>query len=250
MSSPGHSSILRHAPSANIRARVLAAVGFVVVLVGVLAPVVEARPWAWLGVRIRDLSEQETESVSKRHGIREGFGVVIVEVLEDTPAARAGMHNGDIVVALNDRPVTETRMLQRLIAAAGADQNVRLTVLRPEGRRPLVVRLSVMPRPVAGERVAVEFGFALREVEVPGEARGARPTADTPAVAVVIPRTAAARAGLEVGDTILQINDHAVLTREAAREVLADIDPDTPLRLVVGRGERRLSLTLAISERG
>ena len=112
------------------------------------------------------------ESVSARHGVREGFGVVIVEVLEDTPAARAGMRNGDIVVALNDRPVTETRMLQRLIAAAGVDQDVRLIVLRPEGRRPLAVRLSTMPRSTAGERVAVEFGFALREADPP--AAGAR----------------------------------------------------------------------------
>ena len=234
---------------ATLRARVFAAVAVVVVFLGVLAPVVEARPWAWLGVRIRDLSEQEMESISARHGVREGFGVVIVEVLEDTPAARAGMRNGDIVVALDGRPVTETRMLQRLIAAAGADQDVRVTVLRPEGRRPLAVRLSTMPRPAAGERVAVEFGFALREVDPPATAPGPRLISDTPAVGAVIPRSAAARAGLEVGDIIVQINDHAVLTREAARDVLADLDPDKPLRLVVTRGERRLSLTLSSSER-
>jgi S1-C subfamily serine protease len=212
--------------------------------------VVEARPWAWLGVRIRDISEQEMESVAARHGVREGFGVVIVEVLEDTPAARAGMRNGDIVVALNDRPVTETRMLQRLIAAAGADQDVRVVVLRPEGRRPLAVRLSAMPRSAAGERVAVEYGFTLREVDLPAAGRSPRPTAETPAVGAVIPKSAAARAGLEVGDAIVQINDQAVLTREAAREALADLDPVAPLRLVVVRGEQRLSLTLSTGERG
>jgi serine protease Do len=221
-----------------------------VLLLGAVAAVGEARPWAWLGVRIRDMSEQEMESVSARHGVREGFGVVIVEVLEDTPAARAGMRNGDIVVALNDRPVTDTRMLQRLIAAAGVDQDVRLIVLRPEGRRPLVVRLSTMPRLVAGERVAVEFGFAVRDVDPPGAGRVPRLSADAPAVGAVIPRSAAARAGLEVGDTIVQINDHPVLTREAVREALADLDPDKPLRLVVVRGEQRLTLTLSNAERG
>jgi S1-C subfamily serine protease len=188
------------------------------------------------------------ESVSARHGVREGFGVVIVEVLEDTPAARAGVRNGDIVVAFNGRPVTETRLLQRLIAAAGAERDVRLTVLRPEGRRPVAVRLTTMPRTMAGDRVAVEYGFALRDVEVPREARGALPPADIPAVAAVIPRSAAARAGLEVGDTIAEINERAVPTREAAREALADLDPDRPLRLVVVRGEQRLSFTLSLGE--
>lgn len=228
----------------------LAAVGIAVVLLGLWPPGAGAKPWAWLGVRIRDMSEQEMESVSARHGVREGFGVVIVEVLEDTPAARASMRNGDIVVALNGRPVTDTRMLQRLIAATGVDQEVRLVVLRPEGRRPLAVRLSSMPRLVVGERVAVEFGFALREVDPPGAGRGPRLSVDAPAVGAVFPSTAAARAGLEVGDAIVQINDHAVLTREAVREALADLDPDKPLRLVVVRGEQRLTLTLSNGERG
>ena len=83
----------------------------------VAAPAVEARSWSWLGVRIRDLAEQEMDELSKTHGIREGYGVVIVDVMEGTPAQRAGIKNGDIVVAVDNRPVTETRLLQRLIAS-------------------------------------------------------------------------------------------------------------------------------------
>jgi S1-C subfamily serine protease len=215
-----------------------------------LASLVEARPWAWLGVRIRDISEQEMESVAARHGIREGFGVVVVEVLEDTPAFRAGIKSGDIVVALNGRPVTETRLLQRLIAAAGADTDVRLTVLRAEGRKPFTVRLTTMPPPLAGDRVGIEFGFALRETEPQAEVGGARGPVGRPAVGAVIPGSAAVRAGLEVGDTILQINDTSVLTREAARDILAELDLERPLRLVVRRGEIQRALTLSIAERG
>jgi serine protease Do len=100
------------------------------------ASAVDARPWSWLGVRIRDLSEQEMDELAGRHGIGEGFGVVIVEVMTDTPAARAGMQAGDIVVAFEGRPVTDTRLLQRLIARAPIDSDVRLTVLRRDGRRP------------------------------------------------------------------------------------------------------------------
>lgn len=229
------------------RGRWSATVALALVVVGAIAPAVAARPWAWLGVRIRDMSEQEMESVSARHGVREGFGVVIVEVLEDTPAARAGMRNGDIVVAFNGRPVTETRMLQRLVAAAGVAGDVRLTVLRPEGRQPLNVRLAAMPPSMAGDRVAVEFGFVLREAGAPRE--GAGSVGDAVAVATVIPRTAAARAGLEMGDAIVQINDRAVATTEAAREALADLDPARPLQLVVMRGEQRMALTLSLGER-
>jgi len=116
------------------------------VLAATVFGVTDAFALSWLGVRIRDLSEQEMEEIASHHGIREGFGVVIVEVLEGTPAARSGLRAGDIVVAFGERPVTETRMLQRLIAAAPTEAETRLTILRREGRRQLNVRLTSMPR--------------------------------------------------------------------------------------------------------
>jgi len=204
----------------------------------------DPRPWAWLGVRIRDMSEQEMEEISRRHGIREGFGVVIVEVLADSPAAGAGLKNGDVVVAVGGRPITETRLLQRLIAAASTTGDTPLTVLRSEGRHQVTVRLAAMPREVVGERVAAEFGFALRESEAPAEALGARPALGLPAVAAVLRGGAAEKAGLEVGDVLVQVGERPVLTRDAARDALAEAPLDRPLWLTVRRGERRLSLAL------
>lgn len=232
-------------------ARVLLAVSMAI---AVIASVADARSWSWLGVRIRDLSEQEVEEISARHGIREGFGVVIVEVIADTPAARAGIKNGDIVVAFGERPVVETRLLQRLIAAAPADRESSLTVLRAEGRRALKVQLTSMPPAVAGERVAAELGFSLREPSPPGEPAAARPPVSllgpgtgsvVPTVGGVIKGSAAEKAGLEVGDVIVAVGEHPIATADAAREALADREPDRPLPLTVRRGDRRLSLTLS-----
>lgn len=216
----------------------------------VAAPVAEARGWSWLGVRIRDLSETEMDELAKKHGIREGFGVVIVEVMEGTPAQRAGMKNGDIVVAVDERPVTETRMLQRLIASGPVEREARLTVLRPEGRRALPVHLVAMPRIVAGERVAAEFGFILREPDPQAEPGGRpRPGTTAPTVTLVVRGSAADRAGLENGDVILQINDTAVVTRDAAREALADLAPEKPFKLTVRRGGSLVALEVPAADR-
>jgi serine protease Do len=213
------------------------------VVILTLASVADAKPWGWLGVRIRDLSEQEMEELAMRHGIREGFGVAIVEVMEGTPASKAGMRAGDIVVAFEGRPVTETRLLQRLVAAAPMDRDARLTVLRREGRRQLNVRLAAMPTDVAGDRVAAEFGFALRS-EGPSDLQAAVPGEAAPAVAVVLRGGVAERAGLQIGDVLLQIGDVPVVSREAARRALADVSLERDLRLTVRRGEERVSLQL------
>ena len=210
----------------------------------------DARPWSWLGVRIRDLSEQEMDELAVKHGIREGFGVVIVDVMQDAPAARAGLKSGDIVVAFDDRPVTGTQELQRMVARGPVERDARLTVLRPEGRRALSVRLVQMPRPVAGERVAAEYGFILREPDGPqGELGGRRGGGSggsaAPIVSLVVKDSAAARAGLEVGDVILQIDETSVVTRDAAREALADLAPEKSLQLTVRREGRRFPLEIA-----
>jgi len=225
-----------------IRRRILRSLLAGLLLVAVAASVVDAAQWAWLGVRIRDLSEQEGDEISKRHGLREGFGVLIIEVMEGTPAEKAGLKNGDLVVAFEDRPVTETRLLQRLIASAGPGRDVRLTILRAEGRRRLDVKLASMPRSVVGDRIGAEFGFVLREPDT--AAPSALSVGTLPTVAVIVPRSPADRAGLEVGDTILQVGERAVLTREEMREALADASLEAPLRLTFARGSNRLSVTL------
>jgi serine protease Do len=206
-----------------------------------LASVADARTWSWLGVRIRDLSEQEMDELASRHGIREGFGVVIVDVMDSTPAAKAGLRSGDVVVAFNERPVTETRMLQRLIGAAPVDADVRLTVLRPDGRRALPVRLVAMPRPIAGERLAAEFGFVLQDTETTTD-RARLDRSPLPVVSLVVRGSAAERAGLEPGDVIVQVGDQPVVGRDAAREALAEVLAERPLHLTVRRGERLVSL--------
>ncbi|MDP2625973.1 MAG: PDZ domain-containing protein [Candidatus Rokubacteria bacterium] len=226
------------------RVRVAAAAG-VLVLVAWAGLAAAAGGWGWLGVRIRDLSEQEMEEISKRHGIREGFGAMIVEVIPDTPAEGAGLRSGDLVVAVGDRPVVDTRALQRFVASAGVGETVALTVLRrDEGRRRLIpVRLAPMPEAVAAERIAAEFGFLVREPEARGELGGLRSSVP-PSVTGVLPRSRAAAAGMKVGDVLVEVNGRPVLTLQAVREALLAVSAESPLPLVLRRAGRHLSIVL------
>ena len=208
----------------------------------VTASLAEARAGSWLGVRIRDLSEQEQDELTKTHGIREGYGVVIVEVMEGTPAQRAGMKIGDIVVAVDGRPVTDSRLLQRLIAAAPVERDARLTVLRPEGRQAL------------GAGDALVHGRRLEHV-ADGDVEIRPAFARTHHVFEIFLQRHGVlhrilhHGGLETGDVILQINDTAVVSRDAAREALADLATERPFKLTVRRGERHLALDVPAAQR-
>ena len=198
--------------------------------------------WGWLGVRIRDLSEQEMEEISSRHGIREGYGALIVEVLAETPAARSGLKKGDLVVAFKDRPVVDTRALQRLVLGTPVGEEVPLIVLRgDEGRRRLLIRPASMPPDVAAERAAAEFGFLIREPSADSENQ-ARAAA---AVAGVLRGSRAEQGGLRIGDVIEEVNGRPVISRQSVRDALLEAGLDKPLRLSVRRQGDRVDLTLA-----
>ena len=200
--------------------------------------------YGWLGVRVRDLSEQEMGEISSRHGIREGFGAMIVDVLPETPAEASGLRSGDLLVAVRDLPVVDTRALLRLIASTPVGETVSLTVLRlGEGRQRISVRLGAMPATVAADRVAAEFGLFVREPEPQPEIGGARPSV-VPTVSGVLPGSRAARAGVKVGDVLVEINGRPVATYESLRAALLSVPPEGPLPLVLRRDGERLSMTL------
>jgi len=206
----------------------------------------EASPrWGWLGVRIRDLSEQEMDEISQKHGLREGFGAMVVEVLKDTPAEAAGLRAGDIVVAVGNRPIVDTRTLQRYITAVSVGEAVPITVLRrDQGRRAVSVRVGAMPDAVVAERVAAEYGFFVGEAEAQPELGGARPAGVPPSVTGVLPKSRAEVAGLKPGDVLLEINGRPVGTVGALREALIAVTPDGPLSVVVRRDRERLTVSL------
>ena len=95
----------------------------------------------WLGVSVQDLPPEEPG----RRGGPASRGVLIAGVERGSPAARAGIRQGDQVVAINGERVETSRALVRNIAAVPPGQTVRLSVLR-EGR-PTEIPVQVGRRP-------------------------------------------------------------------------------------------------------
>ena len=198
--------------------------------------------WGWLGVRIRDLTEQEMEEIAKKVGVREGYGVLIAQVMKETPAESSGLREGDLVVAIDGRPIVETRALQRLVGATPAGRELALIVLREQNRQELRVRVGRMPAENVADRIAFEFGFFVRDVseERPADVRELR----APVVAGVAERSSAARGGLLAGDRIMAVNDVEVDTVEGFRRRAQELYLRDAVRLRVEREGESLVLIL------
>ncbi|MGE0557297.1 MAG: Do family serine endopeptidase [Burkholderiales bacterium] len=100
----------------------------------------------WIGVGVQDMTKEIADSF-KMPGTR---GALITEVFRGTPADRAGMKVGDILVAVDGKPITDSATMLNLIAALVPGQPATLRVVRET--RDLELRVTVGKRPAQKQR--------------------------------------------------------------------------------------------------
>jgi serine protease DegQ len=96
----------------------------------------------WVGVEVQDLSSELAESFS----LKNAEGALIAGVLKGGPADAGGIRPGDILLAVNDKKVTDSASLLNLIAALQPGTQAQLTVSRKQQSR--VLNIQVGRRPV------------------------------------------------------------------------------------------------------
>lgn len=95
----------------------------------------------WLGVQIQPV----TDDIAAALGFDRPRGVLIANVERDTPADKAGIRRGDIVLAVDGEKVDSPRDLTRAIATAAPDSKVRIDLLRAGEERTVEVTLGKRP---------------------------------------------------------------------------------------------------------
>ncbi|MFA5057901.1 MAG: DegQ family serine endoprotease [Opitutaceae bacterium] len=173
----------------------------------------------YLGVTIQDL----TPDLAEQFHLKSSKGVIISDVTPDSPASRAGLKSGDIVLDYSGRPVSDSRRLKFAVAATAPETEVKIRVLRSDKDEEVTVKVGELP----GEKQHASIGGSkdngvLDGVEVSDLDASTRNEFEVPArvhgalVTNVDPESAAAEAGLSPGDVIQEINHQAVRTADDA----------------------------------
>ena len=199
----------------------------------------------WLGVSIQDLDDKLARALD----LTVDRGVLVSDVSKGSPAARAGLERGDVIVALNGDPMTSTRKLRNRIAATAPGTTVSLEVVRQRARKTISVELEALPDTLAGPAVEAPAGGALEGVSVSALDARARQEYSIPkdvtrgvVVTAIDPASPALAAGLRPGDVILELDRKPIDSVAGFRKAYA-ASRDSAV-LLVQRGEATMYLVI------
>ncbi len=187
-----------------------------------------------LGVMVQNL----TPSLAQAMGISVNEGAVVSEVLPGTPAQRAGLKAGDVIIKLNGEKVPSSSELRNKVAELGPNTKVDITYLRNGHPKTVGVTLALKtPRSASGSSSqATGFLSGITVGPIPqdspdyGQIKGVY-------LEQVQQGSEAAAAGLEPGDIITSV-DHRPVTNAAGLNAAVRNHPKgRPMLLTVRRGQ-------------
>jgi serine protease Do len=172
----------------------------------------------WIGVQIQPVTAEIADSL----GLKNAQGALVVEPQSGSPAQKAGLKAGDVIVSINGETVTDARDLSRRIGAMAPGTSIRLGINR-DGRSDTVsLTLGELPR----ERQA-RAGTEEREapaIEVPklGLSLAAARNGGEGVVVTQVDPNGTAGDRFQTGDVILDVNGKAVSSPADVRKAMSD----------------------------
>ena len=201
----------------------------------------------WLGVSIQAV----TPDLAKEFGVSETIGALVADVMEDSPASKAGLERGDIITEFDRKPVKDSAQLRLLVAESAPGTTMTMTVLRNRQPRSLEATVGEQPNEWSARR---EFrdepgSHALGGVQIgPLSQDKLRELRITGGVVVlsIDHASPAARASLRKGDVIREINKQAVGSVEEFERQVSRLNANGGILLLITRGRTTIYLTIGL----
>jgi serine protease Do len=200
-----------------------------------------------LGVQVQTV----TPELAKSFGLEDARGALVAEVNPGTPAEKAGIERGDIIIEFNGARIGEMNELPRLVAATAPGTKVTLKVLRQGKEKSFsltVTELKEEKTAQAAPEQAEEplVGLVVENLD-PNLARelGLKETQGV-VVTQVAPGSTAAEAGLRRGDVILEINGQALKSAGDYRRLAGSLPKESFARFLIKRQGHTLYFTVEV----
>ncbi|MFO1431574.1 MAG: DegQ family serine endoprotease [Candidatus Competibacteraceae bacterium] len=202
----------------------------------------------WLGITLQEV----TQDLAQSFNLKDAKGALVAAVTEDSPAAKAGLRPGDVIVAYSDKPIDDSRDLPPLVGSTQPGKEVTLTILRDGHEKPFDVKIGKLPGEDKGRLAlngAMEDGGArlnLVVTDLNSKTRKGRDTNETGVLVRQVGPGMAADAGVQPGDILVSINGRKIDNVAQLQRLVRELPAGKPVPLLVRRDDATLYLALKV----
>ena len=199
----------------------------------------------WIGVTIQTV----TPDLAKSFGLKEAKGALVGDILKDSPAEKAGIKTGDIIINFNGKSVNNSIDLPRIVAETPIGKSVDVTLIR-EGKEkhiPITVeQLTQENAAVQSSEPVKSFGMQLHNINPQLRQQFNIEEKSGVVVVAVEQGSMAEEAGIQKGDVIKEVNRKAVKNTADFNEIIGKSGKNAATLFFVQRGKQTFFITLGI----
>ncbi|MCE3240979.1 MAG: protease Do, partial [Deltaproteobacteria bacterium] len=180
--------------------------------------------------------QRVTPEIAQALGLEKNQGALVSSVVEGSPAAQAGVQAGDVIVEFAGERIDDSSKLPAIVARTPVGQSVNMTVLKIAELKEEEVVASA---PQSGNLGMTVQNMTPELAKTLGLKR-----ADGVVISSVEPQSAAAEAGLQRGDVILEVDRQKISNAAELRKTLDQAKPGANLLFLIQRGGNSVFLAL------
>ena len=198
----------------------------------------------YLGVRFQPL----TPDLAKSFGLDSDKGALIANVEKDTPAERAGLKAGDVILEFDGRPINDGNELPRYVASTPIDKKVKLLVFRDRKKMDVLLVVGKLKDGATdstsgSNSESDRIGITVEELRKETADRLGIRDAKGLVITEVKPGSSAEDAGVSPGTIIIEINGQRPETLSAFSAVTAKLKQGEVVRLLLRRPDGSVQYT-------
>ncbi len=206
----------------------------------------------WLGILIQDITRELAESF----GMDRPGGALVAQVLPDSPAQKAGLQVGDVVLEFNNRAISDSASLPHIVGRTHVGDEVPVKIMRDGKTRIIKVKIGELPAdediklaegPAESKKTDNRLGAMVSDLTE--EQRQSLEGKKTGVFVEELKAGPARAAGVRRGDIILMINNVNVKDAKHFIQLVKDLPVGKSVPLLVQRGSGPLFLALKLADK-
>ncbi len=205
----------------------------------------------WLGILIQPV----TPDIAKSMGLKEAKGALVADVMKHSPADKAGLKRGDVIVEFNGKPVNDWHELPRMVAATKPGTTAKLLVIRHGHTRPVKVTVGELKetggklaKAAPSKTIEATLGMSVQKLTPELAKSLGLEDAKGLVITAVEPGGPADEAGLRRGDVILEAAQKPVNSVAQLKALASKLHPGQGLLLLIRRGGTTLFVVVKARE--